>query len=55
MAFVLALCLSSTEGKSDAPTHLLFGSSFLFYLFVITEAFHISYPDQTELVSYLLS
>ena len=31
MAFVSALCLSSTEGKSDAPTHLLFGSSFLFY------------------------
>ena len=30
MAFVLALCLSSTEGKSDAPTHLLFGSSFIF-------------------------
>ena len=24
-------------------------------LFVITEAFHISYPDQTELVSYFLS
>ena len=30
MAFVLALCLSSTEGKSDASTHLLFGSSFIF-------------------------
>ena len=31
MAFVSALCLSSTEGKSDAPTHLSFGSRFLFY------------------------
>lgn len=50
-AFVLALCSIVNRVEPDAQTYVLLGSIFSSVLFVMTQAFHISYPDKTALVS----